>query len=338
MHQKIYQRKWFKVLAVVIAIVVAVGGYFAWKTGYTINKISGSDNSALGSLLGGGETPDEEEGRFNILLLGMRGANMPGGGLLADSIMVASFDTKNNKVGLISIPRDLYVQIPDTTERGKINSVYSRWESGGRGQGIEKMEKMIGTVTGLKINRAIAINFSGFRQLIDAVGGIDVRMPKGFAETMQFVEGQECGGEFTLPAGTNHLNGEKALCYARSRVQSNDFDRSKRQQAVLKALKDKMVSLGTLSDFSKLNNILNIAGENVKTDLTPEEMKGFYDQYMQMKDADITQLAFENSAKGLLRVPDAGTGLGYVLVPIAGQDDYSQLKSACHDMFTTEAQ
>lgn len=334
MFGKIFKKRWTKILATVVVLVVAVGGFFAWKTGYTLNKISGSGNSSLGSLLGDGSAPEEQEGRFNILLLGMRGVNMPGGGLLADSIMVASFDTKRNLVALISVPRDLYVKIPGTNERGKINSVYSHWESGGRGQGIAKMEEMMGTVTGLKINRAIVTNFDGFRQLIDMVGGIDVRLSKSFSETLQFVEGNECGGSFALPAGTNHLNGEKALCYARARVQTNDFDRSKRQQAVLKALKDKMISLGTLADFGKLNKILDIVGANVKTDLAPEEMKGFYDQYANMKDADIIQLVFENSEKGLLMVPEAGTGLGYVLVPRAGQDDYSRLRDACRNVFT----
>lgn len=336
--KKIYKKKWFQILLAVIVVVLAVGGYFSWKTGNILNKISGSKNSSLSSLLGGASDPQAEDGRINILLLGMRGTNMPGGGLLADSIMVASFDTKNNKVGLISVPRDLYVQIPGTSERGKINSVYAHWEGGGKGQGIQKMEEMMGIVTGLKINHAVVINFDGFKKMIDAVGGIDVRMPKGFAETQQFVEGNECGGSFTLPAGTNHLNGEKALCYARARVQTNDFDRAKRQQVVLKALKDKLISLGTLADFSKVNNLLNIAGDNVKTDLTPDEMKGFYDQYNNMKDADISQRVFENSEKGLLMVPEAGTGLGYVLVPRTGQDNYSAMQDACKNIFTQAAE
>jgi LCP family protein required for cell wall assembly len=337
-EKRFYKTTKFKTIAVVLIAVLAVGGYFAWKTGFVLNKISGSESSSFASLLSGGTAPQSEDGRVNVLLLGMRGANMPGGGLLADSIMVASLDTENNKLALISVPRDLYVKIPDTNERGKINSVYSHWESGGRGQGMAKMEAMMETITGLKIDHAIAINFAGFQKLIDTVGGVDVRMPKGFSETQQFVEGNECGGSFTLPAGTNHLNGEKALCYARARVQTNDFDRSKRQQVILKALKDKMISLGTLADFNKVNNILNIVGDNVKTDMTPDEMKGFYDQYSNMKDADIVQRVFDNSEKGLLMVPEAGTGLGYVLVPRAGQDNYSQLQDASKNIFTEEAQ
>jgi LCP family protein required for cell wall assembly len=334
----ILKKRWFKISTVVVVLILAVGGFFAWKTGFILNKISGSENSALGSLLGGGTAPDSDDGRFDVLLLGMRGSNMPGGGLLADSIMVASFDSQNNRVALISVPRDLYVKIPGTSERGKINSVYSHWESGGKGQGISKMEEMLGAITGLKIDRAVVINFAGFKQLVDAVGGIDVKLAKPFAETQQFVEGNECGGSFALPAGTVHLNGDKALCYSRARVQTNDFDRSKRQQVVLQALKTKLISLGTLADFSKLNNILNIVGENVKTDMTPEEMKGFYEQYSNMKDAQIYQRVFENSEKGLLEVPAAGTGLGYVLVPRAGQDDYSQMQDACKNIFSQPAE
>ncbi len=329
--KRFYKKGWFKFLAFVVVLVLAAGGFFAWKTGYVLNKISGFRGTALGSLLAEGTAPDD--GRVNVLLLGMRGANDPHGGLLADSIMVASFDTKNDKVALISVPRDLYVEIPDTNERGKLNSVYSHWEGSGRNQGIPKMEATMEAITGLKIDHAVAINFNGFKQLIDTVGGVDVRLAKPFAETKQFVEGNECGGSFALPAGPSHLNGDRALCYARARESTNDFDRSKRQQIILKALKDKMISLGTLADFGKLNKILDIIGANVKTDLTPDEMKGFYDRYNNMKDADVVQLVFENSEKGLLKVPEASTGLGYVVIPIAGQDNYSQIRGACANVF-----
>jgi polyisoprenyl-teichoic acid--peptidoglycan teichoic acid transferase len=336
--KRFYQTKKFKTFTVVLVIILAFAGYFAWKTGFILNKISGSKGTSLGSLLSSGSTPEMQDGRVNVLLLGMRGADDPHGGLLADSIMVASFDTTNNRVAMISVPRDLYVQIPDTNEHGKLNSVYAHWEGSGQGKGIPEMEKMMQTITGLKIDHAIAINFTGFQKLIDAVGGVDVKLPKAFYETKQFVEGNECGGLFTLPAGSNHLTGEKALCYARAREQTNDFDRSKRQQVILKALKSKMISMGTLADFGKINNILNIIGDNVKTDMTPDEMKGFYDQYSNMKDADIVQRVFENSDKGLLKVPEASSGLGYILVPIAGQDNYAQLQDASLNVFTQEAQ
>jgi polyisoprenyl-teichoic acid--peptidoglycan teichoic acid transferase len=336
--KRFYKKRWFKVITVLIIFLLGVGGYFAWKTGSILNKISGSRSNSFASLLGGATQPQAQEGRTNIMLLGMRGANDPSGGLLADSIMVVSLDTQGNRVALISVPRDLYVKIPGASEHGKINSVYSYWESGGKNQGIPKMEEMLGEVTGLKINYTIVANFQGFQQLIDAVGGVDVTLKKAFYETQQFVQGNECGGVFSLPAGSVHLDGTKALCYSRARNQTSDFDRSKRQQVVLKALKDKLLSLGTLTDFGKINNILNTIGNNVKTDMTPDEMKGVYGQMSSMKDAPITQRVFENSEQGLLEVPAANPELGYVLFPRAGQDNYSQLQDASLNIFTKAAQ
>ena len=343
MDYKFYKRKWFKIAGVIVVLFLVVGGYFAIKTGYILSKISQSKSPFLASLFhlmpgaGNANLKSQQEGRINVLLIGMRGQNVPGGGLLADSIIILSLNTKDNKVALISIPRDLYVKVPETSDRGKINSVYAYWEGGGRNQGISKMEEMVGEITGLKINYAIVINHAGFQQLIDTVGGIDITLKKPFSETKQFVEGNECGGVFMLPAGTNHLNGLKALCYARARVNTSDFDRSKRQQVMLKALKDKLLSLGTLADFGKVNNILNAVGNNVKTDLAPDEMKSLYEKYSGMKDAQIVQRVFENSDKGLLTVPNIA-GAGYILVPIAGEDNYSQLQDACQNIFNSDPQ
>jgi len=336
--KKFYKKRWFQAIALVIILLLGVAGFFAWKTGYILSKISGSKISPLASLLAGSSAPKTQEGRINILLLGMRGANDPHGGLLADSIIVLSLDTKNNRVALISVPRDLYVQIPGTSERGKLNSVFAYGENGGKNQGMAKMEEMMGTITGLKIDHTVAINFQGFQQLIDAVGGVNITLKKSFYETKQFVEGNECGGVFSLPAGLVHLDGAKALCYTRARDETSDFDRSKRQQVVLKTLKDKMLSLGTLADFTKVNAILNAIGNNVKTDLAPDQMKGMYDQYNNMKDAQIVQRVFENSNQGLLMVPAVGQNLGYVLVPTAGQDNYSKIQDACLNIFTQAAQ
>ncbi len=337
--KRFYKAKKFKTFAVLLILILGIIGYFGWKTGSILNKITGGRSNALSSLLGGASNPQEQEGRINLLLLGdTEGRAVAAGDLLADSIILVSLDTKDNKVAMISIPRDLYVKIPETNDRGKINSVYAYWQGGGKNQGIPKMEEMVGTITGLKVNYTIVISGNGFQQLVDAVGGIDIHLQKAFYETQQFVAGNECGGVFTLPAGTNPLDGAQALCYARARDETSDFDRSKRQQVMLKALKDKMLSIGTLTDFNKLNNILNTVGNNVKTDLTPDQMKGLYDQYNKMQDAQIVQRVFENSPQGLLEVPAAAPNLGYVLFPIAGEDNYSQLQDACRNIFTEAAQ
>src|SRR3972149_11979139 len=89
----------------------------------------------------------------------------------------------------------------------------------------------------------------------------------------------ECAGDFKLPAGDNLLDGDKALCYARSRETSSDFARAGRQQEIIKLIKEKALSLGTLTDFSKINAILNSLGNNVSTNMEAWEMKLLFDLY-----------------------------------------------------------
>lgn len=341
---KFYKRKWFIATVAVVFFLLLAGGIMAYKTGYVLNKISESDNSILKSLLnvlpvvGKDELKVDEDGRINVLLLGMRGENIPGGGLLADSIMVISLNTQDNKVAMISIPRDLYVKYPGTQDGMKINAVHAHGESKGKGNGLKSMETIVGEVTGLKINYAVSINFVGFKQMIDKVGGIDINLETPFYETHQFVEGKECGIEFSLAAGANHLDGEKALCYARARDNTSDFDRARRQQVILLALKDKLISMGTLSDFGKINDILNVIGDNVRTDMASYEMKEFYERYAGMKDAQVYRRVFENSEAGLLMVPSDSHGKGYILVPRAGEGNYSQIQEVCKNIFTIPQQ
>jgi LCP family protein required for cell wall assembly len=270
----------------------------------------------------------------------MRGENMPGGGLLADTIMVATLKPSENKVGLISIPRDLYVKIPETREqRSKINSIYYYGEEKQGTTGLQEMKKVTSEVTGLDVHYSASINFQGFKQLVDAVGGIEINLETPFYEVSQFVQGNECGGEFILPKGENVLSGEKALCYVRARSNTSDFDRAKRQQLVLKKLKDKLISLGTLSNFSKVNGILNAVGDNVRTDMDPNEMKKFFEKYSNLKDAQIHQRVFENSEEGMLKVPqDADRSLGYILIPRAGWDNYSEIHRVCNNIFSLPEQ
>jgi polyisoprenyl-teichoic acid--peptidoglycan teichoic acid transferase len=339
--QAFYQKRIFWVFAVLIFAFLLAGGGFLYKSGAVLSKISGGKQSALKSLLGvaqGDEIKQEGDGRTNILLLGVRGTNILGGDLLSDVNMVVSLKKDEDKIALVSIPRDLYVKIPGSENSVKINAVHAYGEQGGKNEGLEQMKKAVGQITGMNIHYAASINFTGFKQLIDAVEGVDVNLETPFYEVSQFVQGNECGGEFTLPAGTNHLDGETALCYVRARENTSDFDRAKRQQVVLQALKDKMISLGTLTDFGKLSKILSAVGDNVKSDIPPSEMRGFFDKYAGMQNAQIYQRVLENTEEGLLTVPTDIQGAGYILVPRAGTYDYSQIQGVCKDIFAIARQ
>ncbi len=383
----ISKKKILLILLIIFIFLLIGGGIFAYKTGDILNKISESDDSGMSSIFGVLSTIGtrksitvDDQGRTNVVLLGIRGENVPGGGLLADTIMVASIkseknknEDKNDKVSLISVPRDLYVKIPDTNQHNKINFVYHYGEEETDETGISYMKKIISEVTGLDIHYGVVINFEGFEELVDAVDGVEINLEESFTEPIQFHEMkvcdgdkggsftvetgefehkknedgkivasyplcynsyEECGGIFTLPAGEQILNGEKALCYVRSRVTSSDFDRARRQQLILNKLKEKMISLNIFSDFSRLNGILNVIGDNVKTDMSSSEMKIFFDSYIGIQNAEISQKVLENSEEGLLSAPtDYPEEVGYILIPRAGQDNYSEIHQSINGIF-----
>lgn len=206
------RRRWVRALLIAVAIIAVIGGAVLWKTGSVLNKISvgkaGLFKNIVGSLPGNEQKlKGEDTGRVNILLLGMRGEGVGGGDLLADTIMVFSYvpaDTKAGtpaKVSLVSIPRDLYVTVPAGNEQRKINAVYALGEERVHGGGgMEDMRTMVGKVTGLDIPYAVAINFKGFTDLVNALGGVTVNLKEPFDESQQFHEAQVCDSyTYTVP-------------------------------------------------------------------------------------------------------------------------------------------
>ena len=334
--KRFYRRRWFKVVSVLVILMLIGIGFIMYKTGSTLSKIS-TKNGFFKSLwntipgVGPDELAGQKEGQINVLLLGMRGNDIPGGGLLADTIMLVAIKPEENKAALISIPRDLYVNVPGGSERRKINAVHALAEEKGEGIGLEAMKEVVGEVTGLPVHYAVRIDFRGFTELIDKVGGIDIYLDQPFSEPEQFKG--ENALDFSLPAGRNHIDGQKALFFVRARYTSSDFDRARRQQEVLIALKDKLLSLGTLTDFSKINNILDVLGEDVRTDMDVSEMKNFFDLAGKISDPQVKQKVFDTSDEGLLYSSRAETPKGetYILLPVGG--NYDKIHEACRNIF-----
>ncbi len=383
---KNFKKKIILLFLAFLFILLLVSGFFVYKTNDIFSRISESGESSFGNILGilgiGDGVEVDDKGRTNVLLLGIRGENMPGGGLLTDTIMVATIKKAEegsgaeDKIGLISIPRDLYVKMPNTESYTKINAAYHYGEQNSNTTGIRDMKEVVSKVMGLEVHYTVVLNFKGFEELIDAVGGIEIDLNEPFVEPIQFHEmkvcnediggsftvksGQfenkidyrgkvvasyplcynnyeECGGIFSLPSGKQVLNGEKALCYVRSRVTSSDFDRARRQQLVLDKLKEKFISLDFFSDLSKMNGVLDAIGNNFKTDMNSSDMRKFFDRYAKMKDSSISQKVLENSSKGLLVSPtDFPKEVGYILIPQAGQDNYGEIHSMVENIFNSE--
>jgi LCP family protein required for cell wall assembly len=318
-----------KIIFLVVFLLLLGGGFFFFKTKNLVSRISTSGGSLFGGMFKDKEdVGGVKEGRINVLLVGMRGTNMPGGSLLADTIMLASFKPGENKVALISIPRDLFVEMPGKNYSRKINEANVLGEENGKGKGLEAMKEVVGSITGLPIHYAVSADFNALRETVDILGGITVHLDKPFFEGKQFVEGNECGGEFSLPAGDISLSGDKALCYSRARFATSDFDRARRQQDVLLAIKEKALDLGTLTNFNKLNELLGVMGNDIRTDMEPWEMQELFGILQGIKDPKFFHKVFDTSKDGLLYSSDNGS---YILLPVG--DNYDKMREASKNVF-----
>ncbi|MBI2439644.1 MAG: LCP family protein [Candidatus Moranbacteria bacterium] len=373
------KRRVWRVVLFFIVIFLLTGGVFAWKTGVVLNKVSQGNANIFKSLVKSmpgveKKLQGEDEGRINILLLGMRGEGVEGGGLLADTIMVLSIHPKENdqdatRASLISIPRDFYVTVPGQNWQSKINAVYAEGEKRELHKGgIDDMRTAVSGITGLSIPYAITINFQGFKDLVNALGGVAVTLSEPFEEALQFREPHvcdsyvftvptrppqyehkyytrkdgtryiaksyllcynsnlECGGDFKLPVGESMLDGDKALCYARARYTSNDFERAKRQQQVIQSIKDKALSSGTLTNFETINGILDSLGDNVRTNFEAWEMKRLFDLYKKIgTESKLNQKVLDTTEEGLLYHPEnSNPAAGYILLPQG--DNYDRIQ------------
>lgn len=279
---------------IVLILFLATIGYFAFRLGGKSNIIEVKDEptsfwqrvASIFKFASESIDPDyimpaQEANRFDVLVLGLRGEDDPdakdGGALLTDTIMVLSYNKTTKKSSLISIPRDLYVKISagggpayGGDKKDKINTAYE-YGYYHKNDGLNYTKDLISKITGVYIDKVVVLDFSSFEKIIDQVGGIDIVLSKPFEENQQW------GREFSLPAGPNHLDGKNALYYARSRFSSSDFDRSRRQQEVIFALKNKLSSFNFWSDPFKIISTLNSVRLNVKTDINMWNAKELLD-------------------------------------------------------------
>lgn len=206
------------------------------------------------------QMPDREPDRLDILLMGMRGEEEENNGnYLTDTIMILSIDERTNEASFVSVPRDLYVRITDTVS-DKINSAYLRL-------GQDATKRLFSRITGVYIDHIAIIDFQAFKSIVDDLDGITVTLDAPFSESQQWAGDDGQAYIFSLPAGENHLNGEQALYYVRSRYSTSDFDRSRRQQQVILAIKNRVSAIGLLTNPITSVKLLNSVRKHVTTDL-----------------------------------------------------------------------
>lgn len=322
----------------------------------------------IGSLLGlfYGVTIDKaidltgnKKESFNIAVLGIGGAKHDGPDL-SDTIILANVNVKQNKVHMFSIPRDLWVP----GEKDKINAIYANAKKDGAG--ISTIEGALEHITGLRVDYVLVLDFEGFTKLVDHLGGIEVEVANTLDDYHYPIEGMEedsCGKvseeidafvattsaetdlwdffpcrykHLHFDKGLTHMDGQEALEYVRSRhgvgSEGSDFARSRRQQLVIKALRDKAFSLGVILNPVKLIGVFNILRTNIDTNIDIEKIDDFIKLANKLKDGQVENYVIDegNSMNryGLLMHPQISEKYRFkwVLIPRKGDGNFSEIQ------------
>lgn len=284
--------------------------------------------------------------RVTVLLLGFGGAGHDGG-YLTDTLQVMSFDPKTGAITLISVPRDLWIQVPSYQGRGgywgrineaytigmgqvdrsDMNVPYSKHDAGG-----QQAMKAVSQVLGIQIDYWISLDFVGFRRFIDAIGGVDVNVERAFTDT-EYPNNDDADIDPSyrtvhFDAGVQHMDGETAITFARSRhapEDGSDFGRSRRQQLLMAAVKDKVVSVETIP---KLFGIFDALEGHLRMSFSFTEAKdllGWGQEQARTK----RQLVIKTGGLDSSNLLDGATSSGgaSILLPRAGQGNYNAIHS-----------
>jgi LCP family protein required for cell wall assembly len=254
------------------------------------------------------------------------GGGVHDGSDLTDTIIVASLDQDKKLVTMLSLPRDYWVE--DKEMGGsRINEVYynrKKYYKETSAEALEYTKTRIENITGVKIQYWTKIDFQGFTDIVDAIGGIDIDVAESIYDPTYPKGETDLYETFSVPKGLNHMDGETALKYARSRHSTSDFDRSRRQQDILYAIKDKMLAADILFSQSKIQKILSAIKDNLETNISVQEILtlGSYAKSIS-KDKIVQRLIHDDPAQcgGFLYTPERQFFDGaFVLIPAGGPE------------------
>ncbi len=344
-----------KIVAFFIIIGLVAGViFFKDKVGSAFNPISVIATVAKPNL-----NLKETDDRTNVLVLGsdQRIFGTESGHTLTDTILVASIGKDSGDIVMISIPRDLWVKGTSS----KINAVYA-FSNMANKDGAQELGNAVQEVLGIPIHYHVLVSFQMFEDAVDVLGGVDVNVENPFEDYVYPIEGKEAdlcgktqeevtkaateaGGDCPVSvcscrykhlifrAGVQHMDGATALEFARSRHgtnnEGNDFARARRQQKIISAVKDKVMSLEILANPLKLKELYDTYSKNTDTDIDLSTAQSFYLLTQRVGFENIVSIVLSDeddaSTGGLLFHPSDSSLYGgqYVLIPKAG--DYSQI-------------
>ncbi|WP_328368928.1 LCP family protein [Micromonospora zamorensis] len=276
------------VAGVAVLVLALLGSVGAWLYARNLNNdLARTDPFAE---ITGGRPVKAVDGALNILLVGSdsRDPDAPvdtRSEWRADTVIVMHIPADHQEAYLVSIPRDLYVPIPesagadcDSGERAKINAAFA---FGGLPLAVRTVE----CFTDVRIDHVMAIDFGGFKEVTDALGGVDLKVERTVTSIHKPYR--------TFTKGTNHMDGAEALDWIRQRKQfpDGDFARMRHQQEFLRALMDKAASSGTLANPKKLNDFL----QSVTAAVTVDQGFSVTDMALQFRNLRGQNLTFVTS-------------------------------------------
>ena len=334
---------WTKLMAraslALVAVIVLTGGYVFWRGYANLHKVF-HGTSTVAALSTEKVAPEllngEGDGRVNVLLLGIGGQNHPGGDL-TDTMIVLSVDPVNKTAATLSIPRDMWIKMPVSYFGAyqKINAAYSSAKYQYLGKvdltntneqaieaGFHSVDQAVGDVLGININYHVLVDFQAFQQAVNSVNGVTVDVKTQLYDPTMAWENNN--NPVLASVGIQDMDGNQALNYARSRETSSDFARGKRQRQLLVALKDKVLTLGTLSSPTKITGLMDALGSNVNTDLSTQAASRLFDIMKGIPSDKISSLSL-TSPDSLVTTDHVGDIS--VVRPKAGFGTYSEIQA-----------
>ncbi len=327
------KRLWRKALLFLLLLifggVLFIGVWDARNISSASTKLFGDSN--IFTLLRGGGLSAADNGRVNILIAGYS-ADDPGhaGANLTDSIILLSMDPAAKAGFMLSIPRDLYVNIPGFGY-AKINEAY---DDGG----ISLLKRVVSRDFGIQINNYALINYAAVRQIVDALGGVSININSPDGRLYDPNKDWTTGGPLVdLSNGQHLLGGQEALDLTRARgdptsygvpigFEQSDFQRTADQRLVFTAIKDEM-NWKLVLDPRQNGKILNAVADNVKTDVTASEARPLFGLFNSIPSSKLKSLSLRDF-NGTNYLSSYTTVYGQsALIPAAGIDDYSQIQN-----------
>lgn len=342
-HKKSKWRRIVKWVGIgLLVLVLAVAGYLAYRFIENSGRVFQGN---IFELVQNEPLREDENGRSNFLVFGTAEDDEGGthdGGNLTDSIMVISVDQDKNDAYMISLPRDLWVEYQEICTvgmQGKINAAYFCASNDGQDEaaGAEALMAKAGEVTGLDMHYYVHLNFTAVVDAVDAVGGVDVTIPDYDPNAPGILDrnfdwkcNYQCYYVNYQDGEEVHMDGEHALAFARARNASGgyglpqgNFNREMNQQLIIEALREKALSVGTLTNLGAVTGLLDAMGNNLRTNIQTKEIQTLMRIGTDIDSANINSISLVDE-ENMMVTTDSYNGQSIVR-PIAGLLDYSQI-------------